>query len=137
MYLLDTDICIFMIRGKHPQLIEKIEALPAEKVFLSAVTHAELEFGVANSRDPERNRTALELFVSAFEILPFETIHARIYGEIRAYLSRRGTPIGPYDLQIAAQALTHDYCLITNNIAEFSRIPGLKSPSITFNHSES
>jgi tRNA(fMet)-specific endonuclease VapC len=130
MYLLDTDICIFMIRGKHPQLVEKIEALPAEKVFLSSVTHAELEFGVANSRDPDRNRTALELFASGFEILPFDTTHARIYGEIRAYLSRRGTPIGPYDLQIAAQALTHDYYLITNNISEFSRIPELKTEEL-------
>lgn len=126
MYLLDTDICIFLIRGKHPQLIQKIEALPVENVYLSSVTQAELEFGVANSRDPDRNRTALELFASAFEILPFDTMHARFYGEIRTYLSRRGTPIGPYDLQIAAQALTHDHILITNNISEFSRIPGLR-----------
>ncbi len=126
MYLLDTDICIFMIRGKHPHLVKKIELLPAENVFLSSISLAELAYGVSNSQDPERNRTALELFASAFEILSFDSQHARLYGEIRTYLKRRGTPIGPYDLQIAAQALAHDYAVITRNVSKFSRIPGLR-----------
>jgi tRNA(fMet)-specific endonuclease VapC len=115
-----------MIRGKHPMLINKIESLPAENVFLSSISLAELEFGVSNSRNPDRNRTALELFASGFEILPFDSHHARLYGEIRAYLKHRGTPIGPYDLQIAAQALAHDFCVLTRNVAEYSRIPGLR-----------
>jgi len=86
---------------------------------------AELEYGAANSRYPDRNHLAVSLFASAFEVLPFDSRHARTYGEIRTYLNKKGMVIDPHDLQISSQALYHSMTLVTRNTREFSRIPGL------------
>ena len=87
---------------------------------------AELEYGASKSSRRVQNRTAIYNFLSAFEIISFDTRDAEIYGIIRAELERRGKPIGPYDLQLAAQALAKDLILVTNNTREFHRIPLLK-----------
>lgn len=131
MILLDTDICIAIIRWSDASLLEQIATSEDASIALSAVTLAELEFGSANSRDPERNHLAGTLFASAFEVVPFDSRHARIYGEIRTYLNKKGMMIGPHDLQIASQALRHGMTLMTRNTREFSRILGLvlRSPS--------
>jgi tRNA(fMet)-specific endonuclease VapC len=105
---------------------KKIMSLPVGTVKLSAVSLGELEFGVAKSSQREHNKDNLLRFVSDFEILPFDDSAAEIFGYIRADLAKRGQPIGPYDLQIAAQALAENLTLVTNNTAEFARINGLK-----------
>lgn len=125
MILLDTDICIDIIRGRDTALIDRLATAEDAVLAISSITLAELEFGAANSSDPERNHLAVTLFASAFDIVPFDSRHARTCGEIRTYLSRKGMMIGPHDLQIAAQALSEGMMVMTRNMREFSRIPGL------------
>lgn len=126
MYLLDTNICIYIINKKPLQVIERIKCLQPHQIKLSSISLGELEYGVSKSRDRERNRTALIHFVAAFDIVAFNDADAEIYGLLRADLEKKGKIIGPYDLQIAAQALTRDLILVTNNTSEFERIPNLK-----------
>ncbi len=92
---------------------------------MSAVTVAELQYGVAKSRQMERNRRALLRFLTPFEILPFDDKDAELFGVLRARLEADGRPIGPYDLELAAQALARGLILVTNNEGEFRRVPGL------------
>lgn len=126
MYLLDTNICIYIINKKPLKVIEQIKRLQPHQIKLSSISLGEFEYGVSKSRDRERNRTALIHFVAAFDIVAFNDADAEIYGLLRADLEKKGKIIGPYDLQIAAQALTRDLILVTNNTAEFERIPNLK-----------
>ena len=126
MYLLDTNICIYLIKKKHIDLITTVMSKDPFELALSAVTVAELEFGVAKSLYPQKNRDILLEFLSPFQIVPFDEKDCENFGFIRAYLNKKGTPIGPYDLQIAAQCISRNYCLITNNIKEFERVPELK-----------
>ncbi|HAQ61882.1 TPA: VapC toxin family PIN domain ribonuclease [Candidatus Delongbacteria bacterium] len=126
MYLLDTNICIYIINKKPLKVIEQIKRLQPHQIKLSSISLGELEYGVSKSRDRERNRTALIHFVAAFDIVAFNDADAEIYGLLRADLEKKGKIIGPYDLKIAAQALTRDLILVTNNTAEFERIPNLK-----------
>jgi tRNA(fMet)-specific endonuclease VapC len=126
MYMLDTNICIYIINRRSPSVINIFESMRPHEVKLSAVTLAELEYGASKSEHRERNRRALFGFASPFEIIPFDDTDAEVFGLLRADLERRGVPIGPYDMQIAAQALNRDYSLVTNNIREFERIPRLK-----------
>ena len=126
MYLLDTNICIYIINKKPLKVIEQIKCLQPHQIKLSSISLGELEYGVSKSRDRERNRTALIHFVAAFDIVAFNDADAEIYGLLRADLEKKGKIIGPYDLQIAAQALTRDLILVTNNTSEFERIPNLK-----------
>jgi tRNA(fMet)-specific endonuclease VapC len=93
---------------------------------LSSISLAELEYGVSKSSNRDKNRSALLHFASAFDLLDFNDIDAEAFGVIRADLERKGQIIGPYDMQIASQALTRNLILVTNNTAEFERIPGLK-----------
>ena len=93
---------------------------------LSAVSLAELEYGASKSRSREKDRNTLLRFVAAFDIVPFDDRDAEVYGLIRAGRERRGQPIGPYDVQIAAQAITRNLVLVTNNVEEFRRVPGLR-----------
>ncbi len=125
MYLLDTNICIYLMKKKVPMLQSRIEAQSLFNIALSSVTVAELEYGIAKSKFPERNRELLYVFLSPFEIIPFSELDAEYFGYIRAYLNKKGTPIGPYDLQIASQCLARNFCLITNNVKEFERVPNL------------
>ena len=127
MYLLDTNICIFLIRNKLPYLKERLIKCDPDQVFISAVTVAELEYGASKSLNREKNREALLKVCASFgNILDFSNADTEAYGIIRAYLEKIGKPIGPYDMQIAAQAMTRNLTVITHNYDEFSRIPWIK-----------
>jgi len=125
MYLLDTNICIYVINGRSQKIVDTFKSLPVGEIALSAVTLAELEYGASKSAHRERNRLMLIGFASPFKILPFDRSDAEVFGVLRSHLERAGTPIGPYDLQIAAQAVNRNYTLVTNNVREFKRIPTL------------
>ncbi|MBD3242195.1 MAG: PIN domain-containing protein [Chitinivibrionales bacterium] len=124
-YMLDTNICIYLIKKRPPQTLRKLQQISISDVCVSAVSVAELEYGVEKSRKREQNRIALAEFLAPVEILSFGDEQASAYGSIRAHLESRGTPIGPYDLQIAAHALSLGLRLVTNNTSEFERVPGL------------
>ena len=126
MYLLDSNICIYIINQNPKQVVEHIKTLQPHQIKLSAISIAELEYGVSKSRNRENNRTALVHFASAFDIIEFNDKDAEVFGLIRANLERIGQIIGPYDLQIAAQAISRDLILVTNNTKEFIRINDLK-----------
>lgn len=124
--MLDTNICIYII-NRHPQgIVKKVARYSPGDIKISAVSVAELEYGASKSNYQEKNRNALKNFLSSFEIIPFDAGDAEIYGIIRAELERKGESIGPYDMQLAAQALRRDYIFITNNTKEFERIKNLK-----------
>lgn len=124
-YLLDTNICIYLIKKKPLQVLEKLRTLAISDVGISAITLAELEFGVAKSSRPQQNNEALQAFVAPLEILPFDDRAACRYGEIRAYLEQQGQPIGSLDMLIAAHAGSLSLTLVTNNLREFEKVPGL------------
>ena len=126
MYLLDTNICIYIINQSPRHVIKQIKSFKPYQIKLSAISMAELEYGVSKSLHRDKNRRALIHFASAFDIVVFNDNDAEIFGLLRADLEKRGQIIGPYDMQIAAQAISRDLILVTNNTAEFSRIPHLK-----------
>lgn len=123
MMVLDTDVCIGLIKRREPELEAAILASEPGTVAISAITVGELAFGVAK---PDRNRDALDRFLLDFQLLPFDEEDAFYVGELRAWLKRSGTPIGPYDVLIAAQCVRHDATLATRNRREFERVPGLR-----------
>ena len=125
-YLIDTNICVYAINNRPPQVRRRLLDCSPVDVAISSVCVAEMEYGAAKSMAPERNSKALKVFCSNFQTLPFNDFDAEAFGYIRADLERRGCVIGPYDMQIAAQALTRNLILVTNNVREFERIPGLR-----------
>lgn len=125
-YLLDTNICIYTIKKRPPQAYKRLGEQTLGDVGVSTITCCELEYGVAHSSDPQRNRMALHEFLAPLEVLDFTSEVAQIYGGVRTILTRAGTPIGPLDLMIAAHALYLNVTLVTNNVREFSRVPHLK-----------
>ena len=125
-FLLDTDICIYLIKKKPPSAIEKLHAYQVGDIGISVVTVAELRYGAAKSQRIQQNHEALDLFLAPFEIVVFDENAAATYGEIRAQLEKAGEPIGPLDLLIAAQAKSLSMTLVTNNVGEFKRVKGLK-----------
>ena len=126
MFLLDTNICIFLMKKTYPRMNEKLWAMKPGDVSISAVTVFELEYGAQRSARSEQVRLQTANFLAPFSILPFDTQDAIAAGEIRRMLEKKGTPIGPYDLLIAAQGLAGKRTVVTHNTGEFSRIPGLK-----------
>jgi len=126
MYLLDTNICIYIINKRPEQVVKKIKKLKPNQVKISSISLGELEYGVSKSKFRDQNRKALIDFVSAFDIVDFNDNDAEVYGLLRADLEKKGQVIGPYDMQIAAQAITRDLILVTNNADEFCRILNLK-----------
>ena len=124
-YLLDTNICIYLIKRKPPTIMAKFRLHPLGELAISAVTQAELEYGVAKSQLPEQNRRALDRFLLPLETVPFEAGDSRAYGPLRSQLERLGTPIGSLDLMIASQALYRGLTVVTNNTREFQRVPNL------------
>ena len=107
-YLLDTNICIYIIKQKPSIVLERLQKVKVNEIGISVITLAELEYGVAKSGFPERNKLALIQFLAPFEILPFSETAAAIYGRIRSDLEKKGQNIGPYDLLIGAQALSEN-----------------------------
>ena len=126
MYVLDTNICIFLKNKKPPHVLEKLKTVIGKPLYISSVTVAELQFGVYNSQYPEKNRVSLLEFLAPFQLLDFDDEDAEQFGIIKKKLRERGTPIGPYDLLIASQALAKKLTLVTNNTDEFARIDGLR-----------
>ncbi len=125
MYLLDTNICIYAIKQKHEKLLVLLKKKSDEGLFISSLTVAELEFGVQNSRQVDRNRIALLKFLSYFNILNFDGSDAIEYGRIKTELRKRGQIIGQIDLLLAAQAMNREMTLVTNNMKEFQRVRDL------------
>ena len=125
MYLLDTNICVYLMRGTYPLLTEKVFSQNPTMMSISSVSVFELEYGAAKSRWGERTRNKMKMFLAPFIILPYDSADAVIAGRIRGYLEQAGTPIGPYDLQIAAQGLSRHLTIITHNTEEFLRVPYL------------
>lgn len=124
-YLLDTNICIYVIKRRPPQVLARLQRCAVGDSGLSTVTLAELEYGAAKSQFPARNQAALAAFTLPLEVVPFDA-PAAAYGPIRATLERQGTPIGAMDLLIAAPARSLGVILVTNNVREFGRVPGLQ-----------
>lgn len=124
MILLDSNICIHVINAKPPAVLERFRQHRMGEIGLCSVVAAELAYGVAKSGSA-RNRQALEMFLAPLVILPFDEAALWAYGDLRAELERKGTPIGALDTMIAAHALSQQSTLITNNTREFARVPGL------------
>ena len=124
-YLLDTNTCIYVIKRSPPQVYKRLRRLRIGDVGISAITFSELQFGVTNSAKPEKNQLALTEFLAPLEVLDFPSAAAVTFGEVRLHLKQAGTPIGSYDLLIAAHALEQGLTLVTNNLKEFKRVPGL------------
>jgi tRNA(fMet)-specific endonuclease VapC len=125
-YLLDTNICLYTIKRKPSTVVKRVQSRPPGEIAISTITLAELEYGIARSHYPERNRVALLEFVLPFAILDFDQRASAEYGRIRSLLDSKGRRIGPMDLLLAAQAMAHDLILVTNNEKEFTRVDGLR-----------
>lgn len=125
-YLLDTNICIYIIKKKPPVVLKQVQSKQPGQIAISTITVAELEYGITRSVYPDRNRVALLEFLLPFTILDFDHAASAQYGQIRSLLESRGRPIGPMDLLLAAQARAHSLVLVTNNEKEFKRVEGLR-----------
>ena len=124
-YMLDTNICIYAIKHKPPEVIKNFLKHNPEDICVSSITYGELMHGVEKSQAVERNRAAITLFLSSISILPFDNYAAEEYGKVRAELERKGTPIGPLDMLIAGHARSERLILVTNNTREFFRVEDL------------
>ena len=124
-YMLDTNIVAFAKNNRPEVVLERMRRFDPGDLCVSSITLAELEYGVFNSSNPERNQLALTLFLANIEVVPCGADAAVEYGRIRADLRRKGTPIGANDLLIAAHAKSLGMTLVTNNTREFSRVEGL------------
>lgn len=125
-YLLDTNICIELLRGRGAALFQRLRRHAIDEVGISCITLAELQYGAANSARPARHAALIAGFCGPLAILPFDSQAAEVYGRVRAELGRAGTPIGPLDTLIAAHALALEATLVANNLREFSRVAGLR-----------
>ena len=154
MYLLDINICIFALNGRRPKLTEKLLTIHPKDICISSVTVSELEYGAAKSKWGEKTKSNMLMFLANYDIIPFTEADAVICGDIRGQLAIAGTPIGVYDIMskadsmhacmqsktfceypheadrrhdimIAAQGLSRNYTVITNNTREFERVPNL------------
>ena len=124
-FMLDTNTCIYIIKRKPPDVIERFNQTEISQIGISTITLSELFYGVSKSSKPEQNQTALTQFVAPLEILPYGDETSQYYGDLRAHLEKQGTPIGSLDMLIAAHALSLACTLVTNNEKEFTRIPNL------------
>lgn len=124
-YLLDTDICSYAIKGSYPALDQRLRATDPGQIAISAITRAELRYGLALRPEATRLQQLVETFLRFVITLPWDAATADGYGVIRAALHQAGQPIGDHDTLIAAQALTANLILVTHNVAHFSRINGL------------
>ena len=124
-YLLDTNICIFIINHRPAAVRERFERVAVGEIGVSSVTLSELHFGAAKSARPAKNLRALHKFLLPLAVLAYGEDSAERYGPLRSFLEQSGTPIGPMDLMIAAHALSERLIVVTKNRREFERIPGL------------
>lgn len=126
IYLLDTNTCIQYLTGRSSKVIAKFKTIARQNITLCDVVKAELYYGAYKSSRRDPNLALYELFFSQYISFAFDGNSASIYGQIRSNLEAKGTPIGAYDLQIAAIALVHNLILVTHNIKEFERIQNIK-----------
>jgi len=124
-YLLDTNICIYIARRRPPQVLSRMEQLRPGDVGMSVITYLELVYGATKSQQAEANLAKIEQLRELIPVQPLDSAAGRHYGLLRVELERKGSPIGSYDLLIAAHALSLGLTLVTNNVREFSRLPGL------------
>jgi tRNA(fMet)-specific endonuclease VapC len=124
--MLDTNICIDLIRDRPSALLKRFASHTVGDIGISVITLAELEYGVSKSSRPATNREALDQFVSPLEVAAFERPATAVYGRLRAALEKKGQSIGSMDLLIAAHAVSLDVRLITHNVRELGRVPGLQ-----------
>lgn len=125
-YILDTNTCVYVIKRQPISVKEKFMTIDPDQLFISSITLAELEYGVAKSSQVKNNSIVLKEFLSRIKVVDFDSKAAYQYGLIRSLLEKKGTPIGSNDLLIAAIAKSLDFTLITNNEREFMRVEGLK-----------
>lgn len=124
-FLLDTNICIYLIKHKPPQVIDRFRACELGDIAISSITVAELDYGIAKSQQRDRNQAALDRSLLPLTIVPFDRTASHHYGELRYSLERQGQSIGNMDLLIAAHALSLGLTIVTHNVREFSRVPDL------------
>ena len=125
-YLLDTNVCVVYLNGRSLLVRDRLLTIPSEDIAVCSVVKSELFYGAFRSNNPQRTLERQQSFLSQFVSLPFEDEAALLVGRIRAKLSKAGTPIGSYDVQIAAIALVNNLILVTHNTREFARVEGLK-----------
>jgi tRNA(fMet)-specific endonuclease VapC len=125
-YMLDTNICIYVMKRYPQELRDKFNAL-AEQLCVSSITLGELHYGAEKSARRVENLTAIEHFVARLDVLPFAEKAAAHYGQVRAELERAGTPCGPHDMQIGGHARSEGLIVVTNNMREFTRMPGVRA----------
>ena len=126
IYMLDTNICIYAMKNRPEKALRRLKEELDSGVCISSITLAELEYGMKHSSNPAKNEQALLRFLVPFIVLPFGAAAASEYGEIRAYLQGQGTLIDPLEMLIAGHARAESMTLVTNNVWEFERVPGLK-----------
>lgn len=124
-YLLDTDICSYIIRKRPQNLIEKFKSIPLGEIGISVISICEFESGIPGSSRPEKIRSAIDAFLAPFSIIDFEQADAISFGVIDSYLRSKGIPIGDMDTMIASQAVARGLILVTNNVKHYSRVPTL------------
>jgi tRNA(fMet)-specific endonuclease VapC len=127
-YMLDTDICVYVMKNYPADLREKFNML-AEQLCMSSITLGELHYGAEKSLRRAENLTAIEHFVARLDVLAFGDRAAAHYGQVRAELERAGTPCGPHDMQIGGHARSEGMIVVTNNLREFARMPGVRAES--------
>jgi tRNA(fMet)-specific endonuclease VapC len=130
-WLLDTNTCIYLLTGSQPDyqhnILARLDALPRnERPLISSVVLSELQYGVLKSRWRKANQALLDEFLLDFDVIDYGARAAVFYGELRTGLEKRGQPIGPMDMMIAAHALALDATLVTHNTREFARVKGLR-----------
>ncbi|MBU4316622.1 MAG: type II toxin-antitoxin system VapC family toxin [Proteobacteria bacterium] len=125
-YLIDTNICIYIMNKRPIEIIHKFKQFDIGDIGVSTITISELQYGIVKSKNRALNTNRVEEFLAPLEIIPYDEIASKIYGDIRYKLEKRGQIIGPLDLLIAAQALSRGLVLITNNEKEFKRVINLE-----------
>ena len=125
MFLLDTNICIYAINGRHPMLSEKLLSIHPSEIFISSITVGEMEYGAAKSHWGERTKQIMHAFLANYDILPFTDQDAALFGAFRAQLESAGITVGVLDVMIAAQGVSNNLTVVTHNTREFIRIPGI------------
>jgi tRNA(fMet)-specific endonuclease VapC len=125
-YLLDTNICIYLIKKHPPEVLARFQQIQIKQLHIPTITLFELYYGIEKNNSQQRNLSALESFIAPLTVVDFTLDAAKKAAKIRNYLQKQGTPIGAYDIQIAAIALSLNMTLLTNNIREFERVKGLK-----------
>jgi tRNA(fMet)-specific endonuclease VapC len=124
-YSLDTNTCIRYLNGRSEGIRRRLPMVPARDIVVCSVVRGELAYGAARSQTPEASAAKQQRFLRPYATLPYDDAAAVVFGRIRAALEAAGTPVGPYDMQIAAIALVHGLIVVTHNIREFARIEGL------------